>query len=96
MSDVLIEVEDAIGIVTVNRPDKLNSLSSKVRRDLAEAFEKFDNDGSIDVCILTGTKSKAFIAGADIKEFSKMKIKNKEEMKKDWRITKEIYHYLSD
>ena len=51
MSDVLIEVEDAIGIVTVNRPDKLNSLSSKVRRDLAEAFEKFDNDGSIDVCI---------------------------------------------
>ena len=87
MSDVLIEVEDAIGIVTVNRPDKLNSLSSKVRRDLAEAFEKFDNDGSIDVCILTGTKSKAFIAGADIKEFSKMKIKNKEEMKKDWRIT---------
>ena len=87
MSDVLIEVKDAIGIVTVNRPDKLNSLSSKVRRDLAEAFEKFNNDGSIDVCILAGTKSKAFIAGADIKEFSKMKIKNKEEMKKDWRIT---------
>ena len=87
MSDVLVEVKDAIGIVTVNRPDKLNSLSSEVRRNLAEAFEKFDNDESVDVCILAGTKSKAFIAGADIKEFSKMKIKNKEEMEKDWRIT---------
>ena len=87
MSDVLVEVEDAIGIVTVNRPDKLNSLSSEVRRNLAEAFEKFDNDESIDVCILAGSKSKAFIAGADIKEFSKMKIKNTEEMEKDWRIT---------
>ena len=75
MSDVLVEVEDAIGIVTVNRPDKLNSLSSEVRRNLAEAFEKFDNDESIDVCILAGSKSKEYIAGADIKEFSKMKIK---------------------
>ena len=87
MSDILLEVEDSIGIVTVNRPDKLNSLSSEVRRDLAEAFEKFDSDENIDVCILTGTKSKAFIAGADIKEFSNMKIKNNEEMEKDWRIT---------
>ena len=87
MSDVLVEVKDAIGIVTVNRPDKLNSLSSEVRGNLAEAVEKFDNDESIDVCILAGSKSKAFIAGADIKEFSKMKIKNKEEMEKDWRIT---------
>ena len=51
MSDVLVEVKDAIGIVTVNRPDKLNSLSSEVRRDLAEAFEKFDNDESIEVCL---------------------------------------------
>ena len=47
MSDVLVEVENAIGIVTVNRPDKLNSLNSEVRRDLAEAFEKFNNDKSI-------------------------------------------------
>ena len=44
MSDGLVEVKDAIGIVTVNSPDKLNSLSSEVRRNLAEAFEKFDND----------------------------------------------------
>ena len=87
MSDVLIDVEKRIGIVTVNRPEKLNSLSSKVRNDLAKAFEDFDKDKKIDVCILTGSKSKAFIAGADIKEFSKMHINDKQDMENDWRIT---------
>ncbi len=87
MSDVLVEVEGRIGIVTVNRPKQLNSLSSKVRRDLAQAFENFDKNDNIDVCILAGAKSKAFIAGADIKEFSKMDLNNREEMENDWRIT---------
>ena len=69
MANLLIEKIERIGIVAVNRPEQLNSMNSETRAELAEAFTKLESDNDIEVILLTGAKSKAFIAGADIKEF---------------------------
>ena len=90
MKNITIEKEGDIGIVTVNRPKYLNSMNSETRKELASAFEKLDEDNEVKVSILTGSPGKAFIAGADVKEFSKMKIQNRKIMEEDWRITNVI------
>ena len=87
MKHIIVEKKNRIGIVTVNRPNELNSMNSETRRELATAFEELDMDDEINVSILTGSPGKAFIAGADIKEFSKMEIEDRKAMKKDWRVT---------
>ncbi|MEE9133969.1 MAG: enoyl-CoA hydratase-related protein [Gemmatimonadota bacterium] len=66
---VLIEKSDRVGIITVNRPDKLNALNPEVRVSIAMALEQLRQDDDVRVVILTGAGDKAFIAGADIAEF---------------------------
>ena len=90
MANILEEKRNRIGIITVNRPEQLNSMNVETRSEMADSFEKMDNDPKIAVVILTGSPGKAFIAGADIKEFAEMKLENSEEMKEDWRVTKVI------
>ena len=87
MPNILTEIRNKIGIVTVNRPEQMNCMNAETRKELVQTFEKLEKNNDISVCILTGTKSKAFIAGADIKEFSIMKLKNRKELEDDWRIT---------
>lgn len=87
MKNITVEKKNQIGIVTVNRPKELNSMNSETRKELALAFEELELDDNINVSVLTGSPGKAFIAGADIKEFSKMKIKDRKTMKEDWRVT---------
>jgi len=90
MSNILEEKRNKIGIITVNRPEQLNSMNSKTRSEMADSFEKMDSDPEIAVVILTGAAGKAFIAGADIKEFAKMNLQKSEEMDDDWRVTRVI------
>jgi enoyl-CoA hydratase len=66
---ILIERDGAVGIVTLNRPQQLNSLSYGIVKELAEAIEAFDRDPEIRVIVLTGGE-KVFAAGADIKEMA--------------------------
>ena len=77
MKIIIVEKKNRIGIVTVNRPKELNSMNSETRKELATAFEELELDDDISVSILTGAPGKAFIAGADIKEFSRMEIDNR-------------------
>ena len=90
MKNITIEKDGNVGIVTVNRPKYLNSMNSETRKELATAFEKLDEDNEVKVSILTGSPGKSFIAGADVKEFSKMNIQNRKIMEEDWRITNVI------
>jgi enoyl-CoA hydratase len=94
MTNVLIDRKDKIGIVTVNRPEQMNSLNSKTRTEMAEAFEKLGNESGISTIILVGASGKAFIAGADIKEFLKLDLETEKDLKKDWIVT-EIIENLS-
>jgi enoyl-CoA hydratase len=67
---ILVERDERVGIVTLNRPKELNALNFQLVSELAEALEAFDSDENIGCMIITGAGQKAFAAGADIKEMS--------------------------
>jgi enoyl-CoA hydratase len=90
MENVLIERKGKIGLVTVNRPEQMNSMNSETRSELASAFADLGKDSTISVIILTGAPGKAFIAGADIKEFLERDMSNQEALEVDWIVTKVI------
>jgi enoyl-CoA hydratase len=65
--NLLLTIENGIGIVTINRPRELNTLNIEVFRELNTVLTEIENDPDIRVVILTGA-GKAFVAGVDIKE----------------------------
>lgn len=67
---LLFEVRDRLGIITINRPDKLNALNAESKRELRQVLESVRKDQGIDVLIITGSGDKAFVAGTDIKELT--------------------------
>jgi enoyl-CoA hydratase len=67
-STVLVEKRGAVTLVTLNRPEALNALNSKVLEELIAIFGAYDADDSQRCLVLTGSGEKAFAAGADIKE----------------------------
>ncbi len=67
---ILVEKKDNVTLITLNRPQALNALNSKVLAELIEAFAAFEADASQGCAVLTGSGEKAFAAGADIKEMS--------------------------
>src|SRR5688572_12150943 len=66
---ILTERKGAVTLITLNRPQALNALNSRVLAELIQAFAAFDADDSQRCAVLTGSE-KAFAAGADIKEMS--------------------------
>src|SRR5687768_14214196 len=69
-STILVERRGAVTLVTLNRPEALNALSSTVLEDLIAAFSAYQADDSQRCAVLTGAGEKAFAAGADIKEMA--------------------------
>lgn len=67
---ILSEKRGAVTLVTLNRPQALNALSSKVLEELIAAFAAFEADETQGCLVLTGSGDKAFAAGADIKEMA--------------------------
>src|SRR5882724_5664361 len=68
---ILVEREGRVGIITLNRPQALNALNSQVMNEVTSAAIEFDDDPDIGAIIITGS-AKAFAAGADIKEMSRL------------------------
>lgn len=66
-----VEVDGRIGIVRLNRPEKLNAINMEMVADLVSAFDELDADISVKAVIVTGN-GKAFCAGADVREMSEM------------------------
>jgi enoyl-CoA hydratase len=69
-SSLLVQTENGICTVTINRPDKLNALNKAVFDDLNTVLDEIGNNTDIKSAIITGAGAKAFVAGADITEFS--------------------------
>ena len=65
---ILVESEDGVGIVTLNRPDKLNAMSRQLSGELREAVKALDADDAVGCIVLTGAGERAFSAGGDIHE----------------------------
>jgi enoyl-CoA hydratase len=68
---ILVEKNQHIGTITINRPTVLNALNTQTIEELTTAVQEFEKDETVHVVILTG-KDKAFIAGADIKQMHTM------------------------
>ena len=64
---LIVEVEDHIGTIQLNRPDALNALNQKLLTELGDALTAMGNNDKVKVVVLTGNE-KAFAAGADITE----------------------------
>src|SRR5258706_16409361 len=67
---LLVERQDAVAVVTLNRPEAMNALSRALRSALREAMLELDADPSVKVVVLTGAGERAFTAGLDLKELS--------------------------
>lgn len=68
--NILVEKENTIGFITINRPTKLNALNKNTIQELHNAFDSLDQDKDVRVIVITGSGEKAFVAGADISEFA--------------------------
>jgi enoyl-CoA hydratase len=66
---LLTSLENNVYIITINRPDKLNALNKTVIEELGAAIDEVCNNKEIKSAIITGSGTKAFVAGADISEF---------------------------
>lgn len=68
LKNVILEKEDHLAIVTINRPKALNALNSDTLKDLDTVIDDLEKDSNIYAVILTGAGEKSFVAGADIAE----------------------------
>src|SRR5690242_10791662 len=60
---ILLEREDGVGIVTLNRPEVLNAMNRKLMQELGDAVATLDADDGIGCIVITGAGEKAFSAG---------------------------------
>ncbi|UUS59093.1 MULTISPECIES: enoyl-CoA hydratase [unclassified Acinetobacter] len=72
---ILLEKNNGVGLITLNRPQALNALNSTLIQDLNLALDDLDRDSSIGCMVITGSE-KAFAAGADIKEMAELSFPN--------------------
>ena len=79
---LLTEIENNIFIIAINRPDKMNALNQQVMNDLNAAVDEVYNNSEIRSAIITGSGTKAFVAGADIGEFVGLNVQQAKELAK--------------
>lgn len=70
LENLLLETENGIATIFINRPEKLNALNKATIQELHETLKLVDENSEVQVIIITGMGEKAFVAGADIAEFS--------------------------
>ncbi len=66
---LIVEIEDHIALIKLNRPDALNALNSTLLGELAKALKSADENDKVRCIVLTGSE-KAFAAGADVREMA--------------------------
>ena len=74
--NIVYEVKERIGFITINRPEKLNALNDQVIDELLNVLAVVRSDDDVKAIILTGSGQKAFVAGADIDEIKEIPVKN--------------------
>ena len=66
---VMVHSHDGVGLIRLNRPEKMNAIGALTRRQLGEAIKQAERDDSVRVVVLTGS-GRAFCSGADVTEMS--------------------------
>ncbi len=73
---LLTNLQDNIFTITINRPDKLNAINKQLMDDLNAVMDEVNGNKEIRSVIITGSGTKAFVAGADISEFTGLSQQN--------------------
>lgn len=81
--NILAELKEGILTITINRPNQLNALNSSTISELNLALTEAENDSGVKVLIITGSGDKAFVAGADIKEFADFSVEEGAQLSRD-------------
>ena len=63
---ILVDHEDGVAIVTLNRPEVLNAMNNKLSAELHDAIVQADANDDVGCIVITGSGEKAFTAGGDI------------------------------
>ncbi|MBT5859348.1 MAG: enoyl-CoA hydratase [Flavobacteriales bacterium] len=79
-NNILLEISDNISYITINRPNQLNALNSETIKELNSSILYSKENNEVRCIILTGSGTKAFVAGADIKEFAGFSIEEGENL----------------
>ena len=66
---LIVEIDEHVGMITLNRPEALNALNTQMLGELAEEITSMNSDDKVRAIIITGSE-KAFAAGADISEMA--------------------------
>lgn len=80
MENILIEKQDNIAVITINRPTKLNALNKATIQELHDGFKALNDDKLVKAILITGSGEKAFVAGADISEFAHFSVEEGEKL----------------
>src|SRR5450759_2709430 len=83
---VLTAIDHRVGIITLNRPEKLNAWNSPMRQEIVDALEKFSADPSVAALIMTGTGEHAFCAGQDLEEAHGFDVARSELWMREWEL----------
>ena len=93
MSTVLLNIEGHSALITINKPDVLNALSSEVLTDLGKVIAEIEKNDAIYAVVITGSGEKSFVAGADIAE---MKDKNEKEAIEYGRLGHDVFSRIEN
>ena len=74
MSAVLVERRDTLALVTLNRPESLNSVNAQMREALIEALSELNRDSSVRAVVIAGAGDRAFCSGQDLTETARYTI----------------------
>jgi enoyl-CoA hydratase/carnithine racemase len=70
---MLADIDDGVGLITFNQPQKRNAMSVEMWDGLAHILDAFERDDAVRVVVLTGAGPKAFVSGADISQFAQQR-----------------------
>jgi enoyl-CoA hydratase/carnithine racemase len=73
MAEILTTKNGAVGTITISNPTKMNAMSVQMWMDLPKAIRAFDADPEVRVIVIAGVGEKAFVSGADISQFDKLR-----------------------
>ncbi|WP_107039562.1 enoyl-CoA hydratase/isomerase family protein [Brumimicrobium mesophilum] len=92
--NISIEQKERVHYITVNRPKQMNALNKATIQELHDAFKTAEADQGTRVIILTGSGDKAFVAGADIKEFADFDTENGKALAADGQ--KKLFDFIEN
>jgi enoyl-CoA hydratase/carnithine racemase len=81
---ILTAMQDKVGTITLNRPEKLNAWNTRMREEIVAALQAYDGDPDIAAIIMTGAGDRAFCAGQDLEEAKHFDVARSEAWMREW------------